>query len=107
MKLPYEKLQISEIQIIPIKPKDGLVAFASCVINNCLYIGNITLYTSFSRPKGYRLVYPSKILANGKKVNCIHPINKKVGELITARIIKKYTEIILGAKRRKNLNNFP
>jgi len=86
--------RISEIQIIPVKPKDGLVAFASCVINNYLYIGNIALYTSPSRPGGYRLVYPSKILVNGKKVNCVHPIDKKVGELITARIIKKYIEII-------------
>ena len=87
-------LKISEVQIIPVKPKDGLVAFASCLINNYLYVGNIALYTSPSKPEGYRLVYPSKILPNGKEVNCVHPINKKAGELISARIIERYKEIL-------------
>jgi len=87
-------LKISEVQIIPVKPRDGLVAFASFLINNYLYVGNIALYTSPSRPEGYRLVYPSKTLPNGKEVNCVHPINKKAGELISARIIERYKEIL-------------
>ena len=60
------ELEITEIQIIPIKPRDGLVAFASCVVNNALYIGNIGIYTSQSGPDGFRLVYPTKILPHGK-----------------------------------------
>lgn len=39
-------ISISEIQIVPVKPNNGLVAFASCVVNNSLYIGNIAIYTS-------------------------------------------------------------
>ncbi len=68
------ELEISEIQIIPVKPKDGLVVFASCVINNSLYIGNIAIYTSLSKPEGFRLVFPSKTLPNGKDINRVHPI---------------------------------
>jgi len=86
--------KISEIQIIPIKPKDGLVAFASCVINNYLYIGNIALYTSPSRPEGYRLVYPTKILPTGKQINIFHPINHHAGEILSGAIIKKFKEIL-------------
>lgn len=93
------ELKISEIQIIPIKPKDGLVAFASCVINNYLYIGNIAIYTSPTRPEGFRIVFPSKILPNGKEINCVHPINKKAGELITTNIIKRYIEILSRTER--------
>lgn len=93
------RLKISEVQIIPIKPKNGLVAFASCVINNYLYLGNIALYTSPSRPEGYRLVYPSKVLPNGKEVNCVHPINKKAGELISVKIIEKYKEFLSKTKK--------
>lgn len=93
------ELKISEIQIIPIKPKDGLVAFASCVVNNYLYIGNIAIYTSPTRPEGFRLVFPSKMLPNGKEINCVHPINKTAGELITTNIIKRYKEILLKAER--------
>lgn len=88
-----EKLFISEIQIIPVKPKEGLVAFASCVINNALYIGNIAIYTSPTNPEGYRLVYPLKVLPNGKEINCVHPITREAGEAITKPIINKFREL--------------
>lgn len=89
-----EKIQISEIQIIPVKPREGLVAFASCVINDALYIGNIAIYTSLSNAGGYRLVYPSKILPTGKQINVFHPINRDIGELLSKTIIGKFREII-------------
>ncbi len=92
------ELEITEIQILPIKPKDGLVAFASCVINNSLYIGNIALYTSASNPDDFRLVYPSKILPYGKEINCVHPINKNAGDLISNAIIEKFKKIISKAR---------
>lgn len=88
-----DNLKISEIQIIPVKPKEGLVAFASCVINNAIYIGNVGIYTSPSTQSGFRLVYPVKILPNGKEIHCVHPINKEAGELISKAIIKKFKEI--------------
>jgi len=87
-------IQISEIQIIPVKPKNGLVAFASCVINRFLYIGNIAIYTSPSTLEGYRLVYPSKILPTGKEINCVHPINREAGELISKAIVGKFKDIV-------------
>lgn len=86
-------LQISEVQIIPIKPKEGLVAFASCVINNALYIGNLAIYTSLSTQSGFRLVYPMKVLPNGKEINCVHPINKETGDSLSEAIIKKFKEV--------------
>jgi len=88
------KLHISEIQIVPVKPKDGLVAFASCVINDALYIGNIAIYTSPTNAEGYRLIYPMKVLPNGKEINCVHPINKNTGDIISKAIIKKFKEVI-------------
>ena len=87
-------MKISEIEIVPIKPQSGLVAFASCVINNSFYVGNIAIHTSYNCRDGYRLVYPSKILPNGKEVNCIHPINRDVGESISKAIISKFKQII-------------
>ena len=88
------ELHISEIQIVPIKPREGLVAFASCLINNTLYIGNIAIYTSPSTHLGFRLVYPVKILPNGKEVHCIHPVNREAGNLISKAIITKYKEVV-------------
>ena len=87
------KLEISEIQILPVKPQNGLVAFCSFVINNQFYVGDVALYT---RPDGwsYRLVYPVRKLANGKTVSCVHPIYKQIGEKIEQAVTSKYTELI-------------
>ena len=93
------KLLISEIQIVPVKPKDGLVAFASCVINDSLYLGNITIYTSPRNAEGYRLVYPMKILPNGKEINCVHPINKETGNIISEAIVSKFKEVTSKSNR--------
>jgi stage V sporulation protein G len=87
-------ISVSEIQIVPVRPNNGLVAFASCVVNNSLYLGNIALYTSPSNTSGFRLVYPAKILPNGKEINCVHPINRETGAAITAAIIDKYEDLI-------------
>ena len=86
-------ISISEIQIVPVKPNNGLVAFASCVVNRSLYIGNIAIYTSPTSSNGFRLVYPAKSLPNGKEINCVHPINRETGAAITAAIIDKYEDL--------------
>ena len=98
--IKMSEILVTEIQIIPVNPKNGLVAFASCVINNALYIGNIAIYTSPSRSSGYRLLYPSKTLINGKEVNCAYPINKETGEVIEDAILGKYKEIILKVENK-------
>jgi stage V sporulation protein G len=87
-------LNVSETQIVPIKPRNGLVAFASCVINHSLYIGSIAIHTSPTNEDGYRLVYPARTLPNGKEINCVHPINRETGRVISMAIIDKYKEIL-------------
>lgn len=94
-----EKMQVAEVQIIPVKPRDGLVALATCVINGALYVGNIAIHTSPQSSHGLRLLYPDKILPNGKVINCFHPITKEAGELIKKAIISKYLDI---TERRVN-----
>ena len=52
-------VDISEVRIIPIRPKDfGLVGFASLVINKAIYLGSIAIMAA---PDGvYYLVYPQR-----------------------------------------------
>ena len=71
-----EKIKISEIQIVPVKPKNGLIAFASCVINSQLYLGNIAIYTLLNKDD-FRLVYPSKVVPTGKQINCTLSIERQ------------------------------
>ncbi|HDP36500.1 MAG TPA: hypothetical protein ENN27_01320 [Candidatus Atribacteria bacterium] len=92
------ELVVSEIQIIPVKPKDGLVAFASCIINNQLYLGSIAIYTSPSSPLGYRLAYPSRTLNNGTRISIAHPINKEAGFAIQKQIVEQYLKLMEESK---------
>jgi DNA-binding cell septation regulator SpoVG len=88
-----KKINLSEIQIIPIKPRNGLVSFASCIYNNQLALNSIAIYTK-PDGSGYRLVYPAKTLPNGKVLNIFYPINKDTGKAIQEAIIAKYDELI-------------
>ena len=85
-------LQISEVDILPVKPHKGLVAFGSCVVNQQLYLGNIAVHAS---PDGlsFRLVYPAKVLPNGKLINIFHPINKAAAESIRIAIVGELSRL--------------
>lgn len=84
-------MSISEIQIIPIKPQQGLVAFASFVIDNSLYLGSIGIVT---RPEGgYRLVYPTKKVGL-RNLNIFHPISKEVAQSIEKEVISKFEDVM-------------
>jgi len=83
---------IGEVEILPVKPQNGLLGFASFILNNSIYCGNIALY---SRLDGsLRLVYPQKTLPNGKTINIFHPVTRDMGNLFTHAIENKYNDII-------------
>lgn len=85
-------MTITETQIIPIKPQNGLMAFASVVFDNYLYLGSIGVYTRLDG-SGYRITYPTKTIGN-KSLNIYHPINKEASESIEKAIIKKVKEVL-------------
>ena len=88
------KDKVSEIQIIPLKPKDGLVAFASFTFDGVFYCASIGIYT---RPHGgYRLTYPTRKTHNGS-LPIFHPINKEIAAAIEEAVITKYESIINAA----------
>ncbi len=79
--------KISEVQITPVKPKDGLVGFASFVYDYNFYFGSIGIYT---RPQGgYRLTYPTR-----GNFNIYHPINREVAEQVEQAIISKFEDVM-------------
>ena len=87
------EIVITEISVYPIRPSPkGLVGFASCTFNNQLSLNSIAIYT---RPDGdgFRLVYPSKQLLNGKEVSTFYPINKVTGDQIHRSVIGKFSEL--------------
>ncbi|MBU0976105.1 MAG: septation protein SpoVG family protein [Patescibacteria group bacterium] len=85
------KKPIKEIQIVPVKPNNGLVAFCSFTLFDSLYCGSIGVFT---RPAGgYRLVYPTKLTGN-REMNIFHPISKQIGQHIEQEVIKKLEEVM-------------
>ena len=101
------RAEVSEIQIVPVKPHNGLLAFVSFVINDSLLCGDIAIYSRLGQ-EGFRLVYPIRILPNGARVNIFHPIKKDVAEAIEDQVSKAYEELLLkveeGRKQRGETN---
>lgn len=93
-------MQISEIQIIPIKPNNGLVAMASVVVENSLYLGSIGIHTKLNG-NGFRITYPTKSLS-GKNFNVFHPINRNVALEIEQAIIAKAEEVLSYQNKKSN-----
>jgi len=83
--------KINEIEIIPVKPKGGLIGFTSFVLDGKYYVSSVAIYTRLDSP-GYRLVYPSKKVGD-KNINIFHPINQEVGRAIEEAVIKKVNEV--------------
>ena len=84
-------MEISEIQYIPIKPKDGCYGFVSFILNQELYIGSVAIH---SRLDGsIRLVWPT-LNTRGIKHATVHPISKELGQGIE-KIIYDYIKPLL------------
>lgn len=83
---------VSEITIIPIRATNGLVAFASCIVDEKIYIGGIGIYTKLSGT-GYRLTYPNKKV-NQNAVRLVYPINREVGDAILNAISAEYEKLL-------------
>lgn len=93
---------ISEIQIVPIKPNNGLVAFVSFVLYEAIYCSSVGIFT---RPDGsYRLVYPTKKLAD-KDINIFHPIDKNIGLLIEKEVSSKLKDVMTNDRYSINHNS--
>lgn len=82
---------ISEIQIIPVKPINGLVAFCSFVLFESVYCGSVAIFTCTNGT--YRLVYPTKKIGY-RDMNIFHPITKELGDYIKIEVNKKVNEVM-------------
>lgn len=90
-------LEVSEVQFLPIKPQGSLIGFSSLVLNDSLYAGAIGVHT---RPDGsLRLLFPGRILPNGKKIQVFHPINHETEEILRRAVEARVMELASSWKR--------
>jgi len=73
-------MKISEIKIKFIKPNNGIIAFASIVIDDGLCLSGIAIHQRLNS-NGYRLTYPKK-----DNFNIFYPINQQISKTIESAI---------------------
>ncbi len=83
---------ISEIQIQLTKPHDGIIGFASCLIESSLYIGGIAIHTKLDG-SGYRLTYPTRKSGN-HSFPLFHPINAPFAKQLEQAVFSKLKEVM-------------
>ena len=85
-------LHQSEISWLPVKPTpNGLLGFCSFVLCDSFYVGNVALHATSTGD--LRLVYPDKVLPNGKRIHVFHPIKQEAGDIVLSAISQKYQQI--------------
>jgi DNA-binding cell septation regulator SpoVG len=85
-------MQVTEVDIAFVKPKDGLIAFASVVLDDQLYLGGIAIHSKLVGA-GYRLTYPTRKVGEAQ-FSLFHPIRKPVGLAIEHAILEKLKNVV-------------
>ena len=85
--------KISEIELIPIRAKDGLTFFANCVLDGKYFIGNLAVFT-LKDGSGFRVVYPTKMLRNGTQIPIFYPVDSEISAEIQKAISDKATQLL-------------
>jgi stage V sporulation protein G len=85
-------VQVSEVRINLIKPQDGLIAFASMVVNGDLYLTGIAIHRKLDR-SGFRLTYPNRKVSQ-QSFDIFHPINRKAGRVIEDAVLAALKDVL-------------
>jgi len=92
-------MTVTEVQVTPIKPLNGLVGFASVVIDDEVYLGSIGVHVRLDGT--FRITYPTKKVGVGQ-LNIFHPIRREAGQLIERAIIGRCEEIFNEKREESN-----
>lgn len=84
-------MNITEVNITPVKPFNNLVAFASIVVDTNLYLNSIAIYVRMDG--SLRLLYPTRKTGE-HSINIFHPINRTASKQIEDAIFEKYNELV-------------
>lgn len=77
---------IKNVEIVPIRPQQGLIAIAHVVLDD-LHLGCIGIHKRLDG-SGYRITYPTKKVGECN-VAIYHPIDKKISKEIETAITAK------------------
>jgi stage V sporulation protein G len=85
-------MAVKKVEIVPIKPQDGLLAFASVEIDDRLYIGSIGIHKRRDG-RGFRITFPTRKVGDHQLTIC-HPITPTLSKEIESAITSKAEEVL-------------
>jgi len=85
-------MNVSEVNVSLIKPKCGLVAFASVVLADQIYLTGIAIHQKIDG-SGFRLTYPTRKVGD-TQFQLFHPIRKSLGLAIEQAVIGKLKDVL-------------
>ena len=85
-------MQVTEVDVAFVKPKDGLIAFASVVLDDQLYLSGIAIHSRLVG-SGYRLTYPTRKVGEAQ-FSVFHPIRRPIGLAIEHAIVEKMKNVM-------------
>jgi DNA-binding cell septation regulator SpoVG len=85
-------MRVTEVDVAFVKPKDGLIAFASVVLDDQLYLSGIAIHSRLVG-SGYRLTYPTRKVGEAQ-FSVFHPIRRPIGLAIEHAIVEKMKNVM-------------
>src|SRR5262245_16414801 len=92
MKNEVVNMDVTEVDVTFVKPRDGLIAFASVVLDDQLYLSGIAIHSKLVG-SGYRLTYPTRKVG-GAQFSVFHPIRRPIGLAIEHAIVEKMKNVM-------------
>jgi DNA-binding cell septation regulator SpoVG len=83
-------MKIKKVEIIPIRPHEGLIAFASVILEEGFYLGSIGVHRKLDG--GFRITFPTRKV--GETNLCIyHPLTPEISKTFEQAICLKAAEL--------------
>lgn len=84
-------MSVTKVEIVPIHPQKGLVAFASILLDDSVYLGSIGVHKRLNGD-GYRISYPTKKFGSSH-LYIHHPMNRELSQEIEQAVTSKAAEL--------------
>lgn len=84
-------MKVTKVEILPIKPQNGLMAFATIELDDQLYINSIGVHRKRDG-SGYRITYPNRKIGE-QSITICHPMKPELSKMIENAISRKVIEL--------------
>ncbi len=85
-------MAVTKVEILPIHPQDGLMAFACVELDGRFYVSSIGVHRKRDG-SGYRITYPTKRIGEGSQTIC-HPTTQELSREIEKVVCEKAEKVL-------------